>query len=542
MELTATSQDHADLNGPGPFVVMAAADLAQLDIADAPAGVRLVRFDPPEPSNGDAGRLSVLGGRSPDQATTPLRHTPSAPCLFVASNAEARRQMEALSAWWGEHGPTEAPATLEIAVVAGDAAAGWQPVCAALLDLYAEQWHASARRETAAYAELSELRQEYERTRIAVEELRGLLHRLRMSRSQLGFAMPAGDDVIRPPGGAPQTSVELVQPLPVSAEGLVGIDLHFVVDQSDVRALGRLDVRLEAGENLRQLGRWHVPYHAAGRGWLRLALPAASAEPLHHLALRIRWESRSGPAPGLSVARFQRTPDLRAVFGETSIANGLAMRLWRSVPGTTISLQPEFWAEGGDAAAASGAEFEYELGPADFARVCQTTVGSPPGYFRLLEQERGIHLHPLRGCGPVSTASAVLPRACVEGVTRVVATVHIAGDNRRAPVEFAMCLTRQGSDHVGWPESLQSSTVVASSGWESVPPDGASHAVVLELPEPSETCCDLHFATRVPHGADNSYAWAEWSHVAICVAPAGDGAQRVSLGDGKEPAAMRASG
>lgn len=525
MEIVATRSSLDELNGPGPVVVLAARDAASSIAQDLPADIPVLTFEAAA-DDPECGRLTRLSDPPDDDSTTTLRHAPSAHCVLAFATDEARRQIEPLLAWWTQHCPAGPPATVDLRSPNGNDGAGDGGVLArarlieALLGMYVEETGNSARREVSARAALAELRQEYERTRIAMDGIRHLLHRLQLAPWGLAFSNALGSKVIRPsahPGGQPS---ELQHPLPMAAEGLGGIEIHMATDPSGEPTLGRLVVSVTADENGQVLGQWHVPYRAIAGGWLRLTFPQACVEPLHHLLLRIVWETTTGTPPGVSSAELNRWPDAPTTLDGATLDVAPALRLWRGLPGTTMSPRPCFWSRIDGDSSESPADFEYNLTSVELSRVRQTTSGAPPEYFRLLGDQCGFHLHPLPATGPASTSAAVLPLSCVEGTTRVAATVRIAGDRRRAPVEFAMLLSTGRAEMDGWPEAPDSDErVLACTNWASVPPDGQSHVVVLDLADPLETTADLHFATRVPDGETNAWAWAEWTEVAIRVGP-----------------------
>jgi hypothetical protein len=84
-------------------------------------------------------------------------------------------------------------------------------------------------------------------------------------------------------------------------------------------------------------------------------------------------------------------------------------------------------------------------------------------------------------------------------------------------VDFALCVVRRGAGPVFDADPLENPDVLACSGWRTIPPDAASHEMMLELPRATTEVADLHFATRMNGGRPNAWAWADWRRVSLRV-------------------------
>jgi len=507
------------LNGRGPFVIVASADVHVSAGHQLPTDIMMLEYvsgKGPE----DPAELRRLNERK-EEDLVPLVSAPSALCTLVCLSERGRSQLMELEDWWRRNGPGLTPQVVDVSTdsTRGSSGGSWDALYHRLLETLQGECDATAKRETDLQGELFELRREYEQTRVACEQMQDLLHRLRLAPWHLALILRPGRGVYQPARDSgtatgetpvPQgtTTGPLIQMLPCSAEGLAGIDLHHPLERSGVRRDGVLEVSVRSRENRCEVGRWHVPYGDLGAGWFRLAFPETLSAGSHHVAMHVSWRTQAGPS--LSLADVEGWPELLAKQGETRLGGALAMRLWRGVPGTRFSSEPAHWAPAGTCDTARSTE--YELSAEDYRRIRDTTPRTSPMPIELLSNDVGFRLHPMLPARKIS--SALLPEACPGGVDRVSATVRIAHEAGVTPVDYALCLTASTARCLRFPaEPHRTRGVLGWSGWITIPPDGQWHAVVLDLEEPLAVAADLHMATRVT-GEYNRFARAEWRRIA----------------------------
>jgi hypothetical protein len=461
----------------------------------------MVLFHPA--ADGQPPHVRVL--EAPEPANfAPLPAPPSGLCVPAALSPQGRTHLKEFLAWWREHGADEPPPLLDLAEA--DAAGPWAQQAALYRHLARVALHEvtnGAERQMELTGQLYELRLEQEQGRVALEAMQNLLGRLEKVPCHLVFQLLPATAVYRPEGGG-----RVRQRLPVSAEGLAGIDLHILPWAEQSESDGTLVVTLRSREREATLGTWALSYKDLGRGWARCSLPTALTQPLHHLEVDVAWNTARGTPPPLSLAETGPWHELNAAAGGHSLDKALALLAWTAMPGTKVGLARATWAPAGEGES-PGDYAEYRLTPEDVGRIKLTTpnVAQPFEAFG----ESGFRLHPL---GPTPVC-ALLPRLVLPGTVRLVAIGQINHEQARLPVEYAMCLTDAAAGCPTMPEAPENdSRVLGFSGWQAVPPDRLPHAVVLDLPRPLEVQADLHFATRVTEGSPY-WLWADWMELRV---------------------------
>jgi hypothetical protein len=495
--------------GPGLKLITGAADAAAVrdavaDLTSGPTGVELLVYHPTP--DGMAGYLDGPEGNSGVHA--PLPAPPSGQCLVASFSDKGRRQMEQFRAWWSKNGPGAAPSVLDLGNGHGEGA----PESGANLQLYRhllqaalEEIQRGAERQTQLAGQLYELRQLNEQSSTAIECMQQQLDRLQVAPCHLmHMLLPWGDTYYRP-----RSSSEVVrQLLPVSAEGLAGFDLCSPGPREPA-GQGQYVVTLWSRETETSLGAWTIPYSKLGQGWFRCALPAALTESFHQLEILVACNTLQGEAPELALSMVGPWHEMYARVQGRSLGQALALLTWGATPGVRVPAPSPVWtAPEGERESAGVAE--YHLTPEDFTRI-KTTIAGSFEFFQVIWEIGGFRLHPI---GP-QPATAVLPKCCLPGTDRIVATAQIRSDQAQYPVDYAMCLTSAGSC-TSWPDAPDTDKrVLGWSGWQRVHPDRMPHAIALQLAKPLTETADLHIATRMQEGHLIWYHWADWLGVRV---------------------------
>jgi hypothetical protein len=449
-----------------------------------------------------AGVVRPKGGAGdPAGRRVAVPNPPGGTCVLAARTAEGWAALQPLWKWWDDNGPR--PASLHRC---RDDAGAEAELLRVFLRAARQELSDVTAQATSAAAQVYELRCEYEQTRLAAESLRQEMLRLRRWPRLMRVNFAPDGRTCAPPGG----TGTLAQPLPVSAEGLAGVDLHFP-PVGPVAPDALVLVRLHALDMGRDLGLWRLTAPHLGRGWVRCWLPEALAVASHYLELRVEWPR--GPAVPVSLADAGDWDELRArPSGPAPALDAcVALSAWAGgVPGAPLKGGPAWCSPNADGS------LEYSL-CAD--EITSMRVRVPAGWENApwhplqMRDDGSFLLHPI---GSFAT-SLLLPDGCATDVERVTAVVKITHPDARGDVEYALAASEcdAADTLLDQADPASDPRFVAFSGWHTVPRDDAAHVLVLNLPQPRDRAAHLLLATRMPPCVDHTWAWADWLDVRL---------------------------
>jgi hypothetical protein len=362
-------------------------------------------------------------------------------------------------------------------------------------------------RNAALHRSLSELRESHESTQSVLFMMSDTLARHQLPAIECAVTLRPGGTTAHPSGDG-KRGIAIRQRLPISSQGLAAVALHVTMGARFGK--GRLLVRLTALESGSQLISWAIPFEHLRPGWNFLEIPTVVAGPRQTVELEARWDGDLRAAPQLSLSgQFIGTEGCPEVDGGQRLRNPLAMQIWTGLPGARRVSSA--FADPADLQRTILSGRQLLLSPATLshARLVapQESVGFDVLTFK--DDARALQLHPVAG----RVSHAVIPTAIPPGTRRVSAVVQT--DNVEGPwVEYAMMLTPAGA-RASFPTAEKPiSAPVLMTEWLALPP-GTSGNLILALEEPILGVGDLHVATRVSPGMNDSYAWAQWKSVMI---------------------------
>ena len=274
-------------------------------------------------------------------------------------------------------------------------------------------------------------------------------------------------------------------------------------------------MQLHAVDSGRDLGAWLLRPQHLGKGWVRCWLPEVSAEASHDLEARITWLGDSGSLPAISLGNFGDWHEQRASLqGSPEVLGGcLALSVWTGgVPGTMLKGGPVWCSPQRDGSV------EYCLDAQEIASMqlhVPPALGLPADWepFQLRHDDTFI-LHPL---GDLATTLR-LNNGCTPDLDRVTAFVKIGHPLAQSEVMYALAAVEDEGASARMDQPLASDPrILAFSGWHTIARDSAAHAVVMNFDKPLTKPAHLILATRMPTGANNAWAWAEWLEVRLRV-------------------------
>lgn len=282
-------------------------------------------------------------------------------------------------------------------------------------------------------------------------------------------------------------AVEFVQRLPVSARGLIAIDIY-CTHATDAGA-GKLCLSFHDLADCTLGDAASLPLSEIGFGWNRLSLPFAIDSPDCEPQLKFKLECEDSEAT-LSLALASPVPiahfRVRSPEGPAGDAP-LALRAWRGLAGARL---PSVQGVGEDG-------YVY-LGADQVPRPRLLKADDPDMGFEPVEhwpKQNGILVHPPAQGLTVGIVENV-PAGTVTGVSGVV-NVEGAGS---APLDFAMVVVPAGFAARKQPlPPFKSWLTLAAKEWGEVHAS-MDHAMIGPV--------DLILATRVASGSGNSMAWA----------------------------------
>jgi hypothetical protein len=454
--------------------------------------------------NANTGVLRPLIETIPEGKRLLVRNPPAAAYVLAALSAAGADSLELLRTWWTANGPIPAVPVLNCR----DRDSAMAEILRVLLGQAQEEVRETAAQATAAQAQIYALRCEYDQTRVIVESLQCEMKRLRQRPQLLTVSLPPNGHVYTPRGGC----AILVQPLPISAEGMAGIDLHFP-PHAPISADAQVVVRVHALDTGRDLGAWRLLAPQLGKGWVRCWLPEVLGVASHNVEVRVEW---LGTGAAISLASAGDWDEMCArLEGASGPLDGcLALTAWAGgVPGMPLTSDQIGWL------GQSNSGLEYTLSPEEIGRMILRVPSlpcKPTEWYPFQQRSDGsFMLHPLGS----SATTLLLPDGCPIGTDRVTAVVQITSPNARGDVEYA--LAASCADEAG---ALMDNTDLASdprflafSGWHTIPRAAAPHVITLDFAKPLTRPAHLVLATRMPSGVDHAWAWADWLEVRVRV-------------------------
>lgn len=282
-------------------------------------------------------------------------------------------------------------------------------------------------------------------------------------------------------------AVHLVQRLPVSARGLMAIDVYCT--QVTPAGSARLCLTIHDLAGIALCDAVSLPLSEVGFGWNRLCLPfavdSADCEP----QLRFRLESDDSEVTlSLALAPPVPMPQFRVASAEGPASDApLALRAWRGLAGARLP-SVQGISEGG----------QVYLGADQVPRPRLLQADDPEMGFEPVEywpKQNGILVHPPEQ----GLTVGIVENVPLNKVTEVSAIVNVEGAGS-PPLDFAMVVVPAGFAASRQPlPPFNSWTTLVAKEW------GEVHASLAYAMSGS---ADFILATRVASGPGNSMAWA----------------------------------
>lgn len=321
-------------------------------------------------------------------------------------------------------------------------------------------------------------------------EIEDVIAALRLGGPRLSFTSPfaKGDVAIPASSDLPQEQRYLLQPLPASARGLLGIDLY-VADPG--AGAGSLHAQIEAADAGTILARWRVRLDDLCKGWLPLRLKSASVASSPSLILRV-WAADADVAPRLSTSptgllhEYKYEPQRSSGPDHKDDPHMLAVKLWGGLPGMTYA-RPE----GGHAHhRIDGATVPIpDMTIAKVFLTREQTASYPVfGYM----QSGKVLLRPLK----TTPSAAVIKLPATPGLIEI-SCEAVIDDNR--------CQTRQlgarlivTPSGIGPDDAEDGRHVLAATEWIELSEPLEASRLVARLAFAQNQPVDLHIFTRLP--------------------------------------------
>ncbi|GAU86334.1 DUF6212 domain-containing protein [Bosea sp. BIWAKO-01] len=395
------------------------------------------------------------------------------------------RSLRVLQAWWTKAGGTETP----VPCIVGHRA----ELDAVILERSLRETRKLQQSNQLLMRDLAALRESWTHHVRIPPELEELVATLRMGRPQLIFnsPLPGGDVDVPAHSTEPDATAaepRLLQRLPTSARGWLGLDLH-VADPG--QGAGCLCAEIEASDAGTVLAQWRVPFDMLCRGWLPLRLPSPSSCTSRSLTLKV-WATGGEVAPRLSTCsagvmhEYRLAPQNLAQPDERDAATMLAMKLWGGLPGIRpLSSQDD-------------GKFRHEAGaiipvPDSVVGKVHLTREQSAAYpvFGYMEQGK-VLLRPLK----TTSSAAVISLPATPGLIEISCEVMI--DDKRCQTRrlgARLVVTPHG---IGPDDAESGQNVLAATEWTELNEPLAPSRLVARLPFVQNRPVDLHLLTRLP--------------------------------------------
>ncbi len=360
-----------------------------------------------------------------------------------------------------------------------------------------------AQRATSLQRSLKAIRQEHEKTQLAFAALEN--HVLERGQASTAVSFSADPTSYYYPEGFGAAPLAVSQRLPVSSQGLAGVELFFAHPARQYA--GHLSVALKTLESESRLGYWEVEFARLNEGWNLFALPETPGGAAQSLQLDLCWHPSAGDAmPGAALSWHQPLQEFR-LQGEEDLPplRSLAFRCLSCVPGLRMpQLLDAFYPSGTRRAGPVRAKYGRTFQHAVQAGHKGTEVGR---LVQPLDADKRLLVHP----APEGVTIALLSTACPKDVTRVSATVKTehaqAGD-----ICYSIALVPQRTDLAVVSRALESpGMITAFSGWHVVKAgvDASVHLMTQALAEPQH----ILLMTKLAPGSSTENAWATFHDI-----------------------------
>ncbi|KFC64875.1 hypothetical protein FG93_05165 [Bosea sp. LC85] len=394
------------------------------------------------------------------------------------------RSLRILQAWWTKEGGSEAP----VPIIVGSKA----ELDAAMLERSLRETRRMQHSNQLLMRDLAALRESWTHHVRIPPELEELIATLRMGRPHLIFnSALARADVDVPYSMGPDvidTGPCLSQPLPSSARGWLGIDLH-IADPG--QGAGCLWARIEAADAGTVLAQWRVPFDVLCRGWLPLRLPSASSRTSRSLTLKV-WATGGEGAPRLSTCsagvmqEYQLAPQSLAQPDDRDAATMLAMKLWGGLPGVRYP------------ASEANGEFRHDAGatvpiPDPVVGKVRLTREQSATYPVFGYMEHGkVLLRPLK----TTSSAAVIRLPATPGLIEISCEVMI--DDKRCETRCLGARMVVTPCEIGPDDAEGGQNIFAATEWTELSEPLEPSRLVARLPLTQNRPVDLHLFTRLP--------------------------------------------
>ena len=298
---------------------------------------------------------------------------------------------------------------------------------------------------------------------------------------------------------------KLNQLLPILSTRLSFFELH--IRKSSATSDGVLQVALRLEPSTQILHVWDIAYRDLLNGWNSFA-PSPIIDEQNEVVLELTWsESVGAPAIGLSTGHWNE-PYGALPAGRSGMCHSLALRIWSGLQGVGPPVLASAPAKVSDAKGRLVA-----LAPGDLSRARQHEItGTPKREYEFVSGSDfpgRLKVHPHLGEVPTI---AILPETVPAGTTFASAECKTVRPEASL-IEYAMAIVQPDVA----PEAAFSFCDGPSdgfSGWHSIRPmEPRRMHLVLDAPASGDE--RLCFATRLPPGSSENYAWATWAGVRI---------------------------
>ena len=373
----------------------------------------------------------------------------------------------------------------------------------------AQQSQATAQRIATLQRQYLSLRKLHEDMQNAFSTVEAYLSKAKLPPIQLAFDTPIIDKAIEPSEINHSNSSILKQLLPLSSQGLAAIELH--IEQKYPEARGDLIVSLKACEDETANTVWKVPYQNLSQGWLGLDLPHIELGRKRDVELIIKWQTKIGPAPSISLSKQQPILESRAYNDTSTLEHSLAIRLWQGLPGTrkvtspylvSTNQQEQIKPQLGD------------LGQRAMASACEVTPNLPTDTFRHIQIfDRGakIMTHP-RADGTATIA--MLPYCFPATANRLTASV-ITNHEAAGIIEYAIAIIKPDVEPK---QALNHDLALVFSDWIAIEPN-TPREITVDLARSVDRNCHIVIAAKFPQDSPTDFAWAHWLNFYSAITP-----------------------
>lgn len=320
------------------------------------------------------------------------------------------------------------------------------------------------------------------------QEIEALINTLKLGRPHLAFSSAVASGDVEVPAASTIASKDATadqsvsQPLPSTARGFLGIDLH-IADPG--KGDGLLCASLEASDTGNVLAEWRVPFDNLCEGWLPLRLQRALTSTSHSLKLKI-WSLAGEMAPRLSTCRTGLLREYGLEQPRTSVQDQddvsmVAFKVWGGLPGLSYDSAPR--------------SFGQALVPIPDTTITEVSLSR--------EQSATYPVFGYLGSGNVLLRP--LKTAASAAVIRLPATPGLTEISCDAVIDDKRCQTRNlgarivvTAAGIGPDDAEAGRNVLAATDWTALSEPLVPSRMIARLPTVQNRPVDLHLFTRLP--------------------------------------------